>query len=161
LILLFLTGAAEGRAPQEDGRLGRATGKSELDGMVGLKEYRRKRHFGLTPEPSGMKKSARSARGLFYVFHKHRASQLHYDLHLEWKGVLLSWAVPKGPSVDPSVRRMATQTEERPLDYWKFEGIIPEKDYGGVQCWSGTRVPGHPKARTSMRRSGRGISSSR
>jgi bifunctional non-homologous end joining protein LigD len=103
---------------------------------VALKEYQRKRHFDVTPEPSG-KKTAFSVPGLLYVFHKHRASQLHYDLRLEWRGVLRSWAVPKGPSLDPSVKRLATQTEDHPLDYGKFEGIIPEMEYGGgtVLIW--------------------------
>jgi bifunctional non-homologous end joining protein LigD len=111
---------------------------------MGLREYRRKRHLGATPEPSRGKNPVRRGKGLVYVIHKHRASQLHYDFRLEWKGVLLSWAVPKGPSLDPSVKRMATATEDHPLEYAKFEGIIPEKEYGGgiVMVWDqGTWVP--------------------
>ena len=111
---------------------------------MGLREYRRKRHFGATSEPSGGKKLVRGDKGLVYVIHKHRASQLHYDFRLEWQGVLLSWAVPKGPSLDPSTKRMATPTEDHPLEYAKFEGIIPEREYGGgtVMVWdTGTWVP--------------------
>lgn len=112
---------------------------------MSLTEYQRKRRFGVTPEPSGGKKAARKrGPGLAYVIQKHRATQLHYDFRLEWEGVLISWAVPKGPSLDPSVKRLATRVEDHPLDYGGFEGVIPEGEYGGgtVMLWDkGTWVP--------------------
>ena len=113
---------------------------------MGLKEYKRKRRFDVTPEPSGEEKrpAPKRRKALRYVIQKHRATALHYDFRLEWKGVLLSWAVPKGPSLDPSVKRMAMPTEDHPLAYAAFEGIIPEGEYGGgtVMIWDeGTWTP--------------------
>ena len=112
---------------------------------MGLQEYRRKRRFDVTAEPAGAKKPRKKAtKALAYVIQKHRATALHYDFRLEWKGVLLSWAVPKGPALDPSVKRMAMPTEDHPLEYAKFEGIIPEGEYGGgtVMIWdNGTWAP--------------------
>jgi len=115
---------------------------------MGLKEYERKRRFDITPEPAPSP-SARKRRpaALRFVVQKHRASHLHYDFRLEWKGVLLSWAVPKGPSLDPSIKRLAMAVEDHPLDYADFEGIIPAKEYGGgtVMVWDrGTYVPDEP-----------------
>jgi bifunctional non-homologous end joining protein LigD len=112
---------------------------------MSLDKYKEKRNFRISPEPSGKAHAgAGSKRDLLYVIQKHRASQLHYDFRLEYKGVLLSWAVPKGPSLDPSVKRLAMQVEDHPLDYGKFEGVIPEGEYGGgtVMVWdSGEWIP--------------------
>jgi bifunctional non-homologous end joining protein LigD len=102
-----------------------------------LAEYNRKRHFGVTPEPPGTARARETGRPLEFVVQKHRATQLHYDFRLEHRGVMLSWAVPKGPSPDPSVKRLAMETEPHPMDYNQFEGVIPEGEYGGgtVMIW--------------------------
>ena len=108
-----------------------------------LAEYNRKRRFGVTPEPQGKAGRAKN-KSLEFVVQKHRASRLHYDFRLEHDGVMLSWAVPKGPSTDPSNRRFAAQTEDHPIDYNQFEGVIPEGEYGGgtVMIWDrGTWAP--------------------
>lgn len=112
---------------------------------MSLDKYKEKRNFKVSPEPSGRSHSGASSKSpLLYVIQKHRATQLHYDFRLEFKGVLLSWAVPKGPSLDPSVKRLAMQVEDHPLEYGHFEGVIPEGEYGGgtVMVWdNGEWVP--------------------
>ena len=104
----------------------------------GLVEYDRKRDFDRTPEPRGATGRGKAARaGLAFVVQEHRARRLHYDFRLELDGALKSWAVPKGPSLDTGVRRMAVETEDHPLDYADFEGVIPAGEYGGgtVLIW--------------------------
>lgn len=112
---------------------------------MSLDKYKEKRNFKVSPEPSGKPHAVASSKShLLYVIQKHRASQLHYDFRLEFKGVLLSWAVPKGPSLDPSVKRLAMQVEDHPVEYGSFEGVIPDGEYGGgtVMVWdNGEWVP--------------------
>jgi bifunctional non-homologous end joining protein LigD len=100
-----------------------------------LVEYRRKRDFSRTREPKGG--TRRKSPRLAYVIQKHAASRLHYDLRLELDGVMKSWAVPKGPSLDPVIKRLAIHVEDHPIEYNQFEGPIPAGEYGGgtVMIW--------------------------
>src|SRR5688572_28052983 len=94
---------------------------------MGLQEYKRKRRFNETPEPEG---ELNRAGGMTFVIQKHRATRLHYDFRLEMEGVLRSWAIPKGPSFNPAEKRLAVLTEDHPMDYGGFEGVIPKGNYG-------------------------------
>ncbi len=94
-----------------------------------LKKYKEKRDFKKSPEPEARKKSGKGA--LIFVVQKHNATNLHYDFRLEVDGVLKSWAVPKGPSLNPADKRLAMMVEDHPFDYKDFEGIIPKGEYGG------------------------------
>jgi len=122
---------------------------------MSLDEYHKKRDFQKTPEPSGKGDISKSSDKLIYVIQKHRATRLHYDFRLEWNGTLLSWAVPKGPSLDPAVKRLAMQVEDHPVEYATFEGVIPNDEYGGgtVMVWdTGTWEPEVPNVDEALRK---------
>ena len=124
-----------------------------------IETYNHKRDFSKTKEPRGRKLKG---KGDSFVVQKHDASRLHWDFRLELDGVLKSWAVPKGPSLDPGENRLAMRTEDHPLDYGGFEGTIPKGEYGGgtVMLWDQGRWIPDP-ARTRARRSRKATSTSR
>ena len=111
---------------------------------MALEEYRRKRDFQKTPEPPPGRVKARTHE-LSYLIQKHAATRLHYDFRLELDGVLVSWAVTKGPSLNPADKRLAVRTEDHPLSYGAFEGTIPKGQYGGgtVMLWD--KGDGNPR----------------
>lgn len=119
-----------------------------------LHEYARKRRFDVTAEPPAGTASVPRRKSLRFVVQKHAASRLHYDFRLEWDGTLLSWAVPKGPSIDAKIKRLAMEVEDHPLAYADFEGIIPAGEYGGgtVMVWDrGSYSPRDPDVGKSWR----------
>ena len=124
---------------------------------MALEEYHRKRDFRQTPEPAGRSavKTRPDSETLSFVVQKHAARRLHYDFRLELNGVLLSWAVPKGPSLDPAEKRLAVHVEDHPIEYGGFEGVIPKGQYGGgtVLLWDrGTWTPEVPDPEEAYRK---------
>ena len=127
------------RGPRKKAATKRSSSSKAPSAREQLTEYRAKRDFNRTAEPEGGGDSGNGGdeRQLDFVIQKHAASHLHYDLRLELDGVMKSWAVPKGPSADPSMKRLAMQVEDHPIEYNTFEGTIPKGEYGGgtVMLW--------------------------
>ena len=119
-------------APVEEARARPASREAPAANTASLEKYREKRDFSRTPEP-GPERRRSQETALSFVIQKHSATRLHYDLRLEFDGVLKSWAVPKGPSLNPEDKRLAMLVEDHPLDYASFEGIIPKGEYGAGQ----------------------------
>lgn len=120
---------------------------------MGLKEYNKKRDFEKTSEPEG--KEEKTSEKLIFVIQRHAATRLHYDFRLEMEGVLKSWAIPKGPSLNAKDKRLAMMVEDHPFSYRTFEGSIPEESYGGgeVEIWDeGTYEALEKKKKKTMKR---------
>jgi bifunctional non-homologous end joining protein LigD len=139
--------------------------RTASSGVGSLEKYQQKRNFADTPEPKGKRKA--SAKGLSFVIQKHAASHLHYDFRLELDGTLKSWAVPKGPSLDPHDKRLAKHVEDHPLDYAGFEGVIPPGNYGAgtVIVWDNGQwepiddpIEGYRKGKLKFRLRGKKLS---